>query len=118
LPTDRQPLDFGPPTVPSSGVTFVQRPGAKALQSAYPSRARRQGVAASVDVACQVQTDGSLVCQPAQAAGREALGALAVEFERAAETLAADYRSAPTLVDGRPSAGVVIGLRVRFALED
>ena len=117
-PTDRRPLDFGPPTVPSSGVSFAERPGAKALRSAYPSRAQRQGVAASVDLACQVQSDGSLVCQPAQAAGRDALGPLAVEFERAAETLAADYRSAPTLADGRPSAGVVIGLRVRFALED
>lgn len=117
-PGDRRPLDFGPPTVPMSGVRFVGQPDGKALRSAYPFRAQRQGVGAVVDLACQVQTDGTLVCLPAQAAGREALGPLAVEFERAAETLAADYRSAPELADGRPSAGVVIGLRVRFAMGD
>lgn len=120
-PSDRRPLDFGPPTLPASGLDLVARPSAEAQRRAYPLRAQRQGVAASVELACQVQADGTLVCQPARVgppAERERLGPLALEFERAAETLAADYRAGPTTQDGRPSAGLVIGLVVRFAMAD
>lgn len=116
LPSDRRPLDFGPATVAMSELAFAVLPTADAQRRAYPFRALRQGVGAVVTLACQVQTDGTLVCQPPQAAERERLGPLAVEFERAAETLAADHRAAPALKDGRPSAGAVIGLQVRFAV--
>lgn len=115
-PSDRRPLDFGSPTVPMSGLDFLAQPTAEAQRQAFPFRALRQGLGATVDLACQVQADGTLVCRPAQAAERERLGPLAVDFERAAETLAADYRAAPALKDGRPSAGVVIGLQLRFAV--
>lgn len=115
-PSDRRPLDFGPPTVQMPELDFITRPSAEAQRRAFPFRALRQGVGATVALACQVQVDGTLVCQAPQAAERERLGPLAPEFERAAETLAADYRAAPALKDGRPSAGMVVGLQVRFAV--
>ena len=115
-PEDVRSLAFAGPLLPMSDVNFEAVPPAREVQFAYPINARRKGVAARVETTCQVQSDGSLVCRTPIVHQRDGLADFRADFQRAVEKLLPMYRAAPTLKDGRPSAGVAFGMAVAFEL--
>jgi hypothetical protein len=112
--TDVRPLGFSAPLLPMSDVAFDASPSAKEIQQVFPWKALRSGVGAQVDAACEVQSDGSLVCRTLAVRQHDGGNDLSVDFERALEELLPLYRAAPALKNGQPSAGAVFGMGVKF----
>lgn len=112
--TDVRPLGFSAPLLPMSEVAFDASPSAKEIQQVFPWKALRSGVGAQVDAACQVQSDGSLVCRTLAVRQHDGRNDQAVDFERALEKLLPLYRAAPALKNGQPSADAVFGMGMKF----
>lgn len=119
-PGDVRSLDFVGPVVPLRQIEFAQQPPAKEVQYAYPIRALRAGIGAGVNLTCEVQSDGSLICRRPEVlvgAAADAPAGLVQDFVAAAEKLVPQYRVAPRLLDGKPSAGAVFQMTLTFATQ-
>ncbi len=119
--TDRKPIDFlAQPRMPATDFLFDVRPSAYDLERAFPSPALRKGVGARMTAVCAAQADGSLICAAAAADNVEIAAdpALAAAFKQATYKVLSHFRVAPTLRDGRPSAGGVFAIPVDFRIGD
>ena len=119
-PDDVRSLDFAGPVVPLRQIVFAQQPPAKEVHYAYPIRALRAGIGARVNLTCEVQMDGSLICRSPEvrvSAGADPPAGLVPDFEGAAEKLVPLYRAAPRLLDGKASAGAVFQMTLTFATQ-
>jgi hypothetical protein len=115
--SDVRPLGLPAKLLPMAAVTFDAAPSAKDIRDSYPWEALRSAVGAQVDVGCQVQEDGSLICRTLAVRQQDGASNFAAQFERAVDKLVPLYRAAPRLGNGGPSAGAAFGMGVRFAVE-
>jgi TonB family protein len=84
-------------------IRWVEQPKVQDFLVTYPSEAVRQDVAGFAAVACRVTQDGRL--NPCAVISEEPRNQ---GFDKAALALAAKYRMAPRLADGRPVANGVV----------
>jgi hypothetical protein len=116
--SDVHALEFPATLLPMSEVVFAATPSAKDIRDSYPWQALRNDIGAQVDVACRVQDDGSLICSTLAVRQRDGRDEHAAAFRHAVEKLLPNYRAAPTLRNGQPSAGAAFGMGVQFATEN
>lgn len=116
--SDVRPLSFTGPVVPMSEVAFDAVPPGQEIQRVFPSQALRDGVGAVVETACEVQSDGSLVCRRPTVRQTNGSSDFASGFERAVEKLLPSYRAGPFMKNGTPSAGAVFGMAVAFKVAE
>lgn len=89
-------------------VVWLQRPSAARINELFPSRALRDGRGGRVELDCLVDAGGVPRC----AVSRETPSGFG--FGSAAVRAAAQFRAAPTLDDGSPSAGAQTPLTIVF----
>jgi hypothetical protein len=116
--SDVRPPELPASLLPISQVEFVAAPTPKELNDAFPWQALRAGVGAEVNVGCRIQDDGSLICVTLGVRPQAGAEPFRTDFERAAEKLVPLYRAAPTLRDGKPSAGAAFGMGVVFKVSE
>lgn len=92
-------------------IKWLERPQASDLILTYPPEAVKQNVEGYVALACRVTADGRL--SPCAITAEKPLG---IGFDKAALAVAAKFRMAPRLTDGRPSAGGVIRQAMSWSL--
>ena len=97
---------------------FLAKPGAAQVQNAFPVRALRFGVNATLSFPCQISDDGALNCQRPRVQQSNGASDLVAAFERAGERLLPMYRVGPQLKSGAPSAGARVLLGLRFQVQD
>jgi hypothetical protein len=118
-PSDVRPLDFGSaPLIPLADIVFTEQPPAKEVKHAFPIKALRKAVGARAALLCQVQSDGSLICLRPVVRQTDGQSDLAPDFEHGVTRLVPQYRVAPQLKSGGPSAGQVFGLSLLFAVSE
>lgn len=115
---DLRPLEFQGPGLRPQDLPYVARPTSADFNLAFPALALREGVGAQVDLLCQVQADGSLVCREPQVRQTDSQLTHYAEFRRAADRLVLRYRVAAQLRDGAPSEGAVVGLSIQFMVAE
>ena len=93
-------------------VAWSRQPSGEDIARRYPDRALRLGVGALVTVLCRIEADGVLTCLDETVRAGEGQEEM---FEGWGVNAAALYRAAPTLPDGRASAGQWVTLS--FALK-
>ena len=111
-PADRKPIDFLDATrTPLNDIEFEEQPadeedGARVL----PPLPTGAGAEVEVLLTCRIQVDGSLICVGKEVVADAELRAVVASAVRVAGT---QYRAAPSLRNGAPSAGRAIDLTVR-----
>ncbi len=109
-PAARRPFDFlGAPRTPVAEVEFVRQPDPDAPRYVLPRLGGDEGAEVEVRLACRIEADGSLICAATDAADDAQGRAIVATALRIAGT---EYRAAPALRSGGPSAGRVIDLTV------
>lgn len=109
-PAARRPLDFlGAPRTPIAEVEFLRQPDPDAPRYVAPRLGGDEGAEVEVRVACRIEADGSLICIDAAGAADPERKSIIATATRVA---ASEYRVAPKLRTGAPSAGGVIDLTV------
>jgi outer membrane biosynthesis protein TonB len=100
-----------PGPAPSGHVkpTWLRRPGAAQLTSAYPRRAADAGVGGQAQLDCLIQGDGALACQALSSSPSN------YGFAEAGLAVARYFRAAPTLADGSSAYGKRTTLTIKFA---
>jgi protein TonB len=93
---------------PQGAVSWAQRPSARRISDAYPSRALRDGVGGRVELDCTVLASMALTCSIAS----ETPAGLG--FGRAALSAAGSYRARPALSDGASAVGARSRIVVQF----
>ncbi|HZF16353.1 MAG TPA: hypothetical protein VE046_10460 [Steroidobacteraceae bacterium] len=118
--SDHHAIDFlKAPRAKLADVSWTSRPSAAELESVYPSKLLAEGKTAHLDLACQIQVDGSLICAdgnmkpPADPKALEDYKA----FVRAGVAIMSLYVSGPKLKSGAAAAGTVIATPVSFKPE-
>lgn len=104
------PAAATPPPQPARAgtVRFAQRPSARRISDAYPSRAMRDGVGGRVELDCTVLAGLALTCSVASETPAR------MGFGQAALTAAGSYRAQPTLSDGASAVGARTRIVVQF----
>jgi hypothetical protein len=113
-PAARKPIDIlTAPRTPVDDVIFTMQPDPEAVRIVPPVLGDDEGAGAEVKLVCRIESDGSLLCaDPDASTDPQRKAAIAV----ATRVSALEYRAAPNLRDGEPSAGRVFeltpGLRI------
>ena len=101
-------------------VTWASRPAPEQLEAVYPKKLLAQGKTAHLTLACQIQTDNSLIC--ADTNTKPPTDAQALEdyqaFVRAGQAIMSLYVSTPKLKSGADAAGAVVETPVSFKPQD
>ena len=97
-------------------VNWASRPTPEQLEAVYPQSLLAQGKTAHLTLACQIQTDDSLICADTNAKPPAEAQALAdyQAFLRAGQAIMSLYVSTPKLKSGADAAGAVIDTPVSF----
>lgn len=110
-PADLRSSDFsGRSRTPLSAVRIIAEPTERDAARAYSRIAGAAVGEAAVNLICEIQNDGSAICEVQSVNARDA-SALAA----AAREVSLAYRFAPKLKDGKSSAGAVFEMVLRFA---
>lgn len=118
--SERRAIDFlKAPRVKLADVAWKSRPSPEQLESVYPSKLLAEGKTAHLALACQIQTDGSLICADTNAKPPTDPKELEdyKSFVRAGIAIMTLYVSAPKLASGADAAGTVIATPVSFKPE-
>jgi hypothetical protein len=107
-PAARKPVDFlAAPRTPIDEVMFTMQPDPEAARIVPPVLGDDEGVGAGVKLVCRIEADGSLICaDPDASTDPQRKAAMAA----ATRVAALEYRAAPNLRGGQPSAGKVFEL--------
>lgn len=89
---------------------WARTPSARRLSAMYPARALERGREGEARLACIVENNGALDCDP--------VSATPGGFRGAALRVANTLRHAPQRADGADAAGTPVNLRVVFRIED
>lgn len=119
--SDKHAIDFTKTRrIKLQDVSWASRPTPEQLEAVYPQKLLAQGKTAHLTLACQVQTDGSLICADTNAKPPTEALALAdyKAFVNAGEAIMSLYVSTPKLKSGADAAGSVIETPVSFKPED
>ena len=117
--SDRRNIDFlKAPRHKLNEVSWASRPSPEELESVYPQKLLEQGKAAKISLACQIQSDGSLICADANAKPPTDPPVLQdyKAFLWAGKAIMTLYTSAPTLRSGANASGAVVETVVDFKL--
>jgi hypothetical protein len=118
---DRRAIDFlDAPKIKMSDVQWTAVPAAADLVAAYPGDLRQQGLTATVNLVCQIQSDRSVLCattDPEPVGDDKARDAFR-QFSWAGKAIMGLYVAAPALKSGASSAGAVIATSVEFKPQD
>jgi hypothetical protein len=107
-PAARKLIDFlTAPRTPADQVVFTMQPDPKATPFVPPLPGNDEGPGAEVKLVCRIETDGSLLCADPEASTDPERKAA---FTPAIRVSALEYRAAPNLRSGEPSAGRVFEL--------
>lgn len=97
--------------IPDDQIRWVERPASLDLVTTYPPDAVRRDIEGFVALACRVTAEGRLSpCAVMTEQPRDE------GFDKAALALAAKFRMAPRLADGRPAQGGVIRQGLSWSL--
>lgn len=98
------------PIGPKPNIIWSRRPNASAISTVYPPEANRRGIEGKAVLGCSVLASGELLCNvTSESPAGQGFGRAALEAARR-------FRSAPTLSNGAPSAGVRTSVVISFAL--
>lgn len=114
-PEDRQTLPANIAVADQTLLRFDETPRNADVNRFYPTAAIRRGAEGEIVVACVVQVDLSVVCRPVEIVSKPE--GSESEMVEAANKMAALYRAAPKLSDGRSSVGVGFRTRFKFKLD-
>ena len=98
--------------VTQAGFRWATRPPASQLEQLYPKRALRAAEETTVTLICEIQSDLSPVCAPAQQDPRPA-----PDFEWAALEILTFYQAEPLARDGNSTVGRKILQNLQFKME-
>lgn len=109
-PAARKPIDFlASPRTPTDQVEFAERPDPEEARLLRPVLGGDEGAGVEVKLVCHIEADGSLICADPDASTDPQRKAV---IAAATRVLTLEYRAAPTLRGGEPSAGKVFELAV------
>lgn len=99
-------------------IQFATTPGADEMARSYPPSAIRSGATASVTATCRVQPDRRLFCKDGRVTASSVTLAESVQeaFVLAAYQTLWGFRVAERTKSGKPTAGGVVTLSIRFTL--
>lgn len=98
------------PALPKANIVWARRPSAASIASVYPQEANRRGIEGKAVLNCSVLANGELLCNiSSETPTGQGFGKAAIEAARR-------FRSAPTLSNGTPSAGVRTSVTISFAM--
>jgi hypothetical protein len=110
-PAARKPIDFlAAPRTPFADIEFLEQPDQEAARQVAQFMGKEEETVVDVPLACRIEADGSLLCADPQGAADPGRAAVTVTAARVA---AQEYRAAPSLRNGGPSAGAVFDFAVR-----
>lgn len=118
---DRRTVNFlGEPKLKMSDVEWTAVPSADDLAAAYPADLRRQGLGATVNLVCEIESDRSVLCvttNPEPVGDAKAQDAFR-QFSWAGRAVMSLYAAAPKLKSGASSSGAIISTSVDFKPQD
>lgn len=118
---DRRTIDFlGEPKLKMSDVGWTTVPSAEDLAGAYPADLRRQGIGATVNLVCQIQSDRSVLCVTTdpEPVGDARAQDVFRQFSWAGRAVMSLYVAAPKLKSGASSSGAILSTSVNFKPQD
>ncbi|MGH8264750.1 MAG: hypothetical protein ACRET4_14830, partial [Steroidobacteraceae bacterium] len=101
-------------------VNWISRPAPEQLEAVYPQKLLAEGKTAHLTLACQIESDGSLICADTNTKPPADPQALAdyKAFVHAGQAIMSLYVSSPKLTSGADAAGAVIETPVSFKPQD
>jgi hypothetical protein len=109
-PAARKPIDFlAAPRTTADKIEFSEQPDPEAARLVQPVLGGEERADVEVKLVCRIETDGSLICADPDASTDPQRKAVIAAATRVS---ALEYRAAPSLRGGEPSAGKVFELAV------
>lgn len=109
-PAARKPIDFlAAPRTTADSIEFSAQPDPKGARLVPPVLGGDEGAGVGVKLVCRIEADGSLICADRDASTDPQHKAVVAAATRVS---ALEYRAAPSLRGGEPSAGKVFELTV------
>jgi hypothetical protein len=119
--SERRTIDFlAAPRLKMTDVQWAEKPSRAEIESVYPQDLLREGVTASVNLVCQIQSDRSLLCATAdpEPVGNANARDAYQKFSWAGRAIMTLYTAAPKLESGASSSGAVVATRIDFKPND